>query len=243
MFLLLHLFAFVARTTALDTVTHLPPPGVQLQPARNPRSNAVKDALRASTDAAIDAGVFGVPSFVVHASDNTHGGDKLFWGLDALPMLQDYLRKGCVRLPSAQRTGELPVPAPAVRTAKDAARMHEAPGRFLGIPTYMPCLSFLVSVLRSGFSLPRRVPVYSSSTSVLSFFVRVSQVPRTHTNNVHGVRQSYVWRRACSVAFWFFVLSQGHGGVCTISLGRQYHGSFWVTPSPVTASGGAVGCG
>ena len=40
----------------------------------------VKDRLRANTDAALAAGVFGVPTFIVDG--------RLFWGLDALPMLR-----------------------------------------------------------------------------------------------------------------------------------------------------------
>lgn len=39
-----------------------------------------KQQLRAATDAAIAAGVFGAPAFVT--------GGQLFWGLDALPMLR-----------------------------------------------------------------------------------------------------------------------------------------------------------
>lgn len=41
---------------------------------------AAKDALFASTAAAVDAGVFGAPSFVVHAD----AGPQLFWGADRL---------------------------------------------------------------------------------------------------------------------------------------------------------------
>lgn len=55
----------------------------QLQPVRDPASEAVKADLRANTDAALAAGVFGVPAFEVDG--------KLFWGLDALPMLRAYL--------------------------------------------------------------------------------------------------------------------------------------------------------
>jgi 2-hydroxychromene-2-carboxylate isomerase len=55
----------------------------QLAPSRDPASDDVKNALKASTDAAIAAGVFGVPTFAVD--------DKLFWGFDALPMLRAYL--------------------------------------------------------------------------------------------------------------------------------------------------------
>jgi 2-hydroxychromene-2-carboxylate isomerase len=43
----------------------------------------VKAQLKLNTESAIAAGVFGVPTFVVD--------DKLFWGLDALPMLRAYL--------------------------------------------------------------------------------------------------------------------------------------------------------
>jgi 2-hydroxychromene-2-carboxylate isomerase len=55
----------------------------RLSPLRDPNSPEVKTQLRDATQAAIDQGVFGVPSFAVN--------DKLFWGQDALPMLRDYL--------------------------------------------------------------------------------------------------------------------------------------------------------
>ena len=55
----------------------------QLQPGRDPGSDAVKAQLKHNTDTAIAHGVFGVPTFAVD--------DRLFWGLDALPMLRDYL--------------------------------------------------------------------------------------------------------------------------------------------------------
>lgn len=45
---------------------------------------AVKTRLKANTDEALQAGCFGVPSMVVDG--------KVFWGLDALPMLRDHLR-------------------------------------------------------------------------------------------------------------------------------------------------------
>lgn len=51
-----------------------------LAPVRDPVGEAVKSALRANTEAATAAGVFGVPSLVVDG--------KVFWGLDALPMLR-----------------------------------------------------------------------------------------------------------------------------------------------------------
>jgi 2-hydroxychromene-2-carboxylate isomerase len=55
----------------------------ELQPARDVASPEVKQALQANTEQAIALGLFGVPSFVVD--------DKVFWGLDALPMLRAYL--------------------------------------------------------------------------------------------------------------------------------------------------------
>lgn len=55
----------------------------QLAPQLASESDAVKAQLKAHTEAAIAHGVFGVPSFEVDG--------KLFWGLDALPMLRDYL--------------------------------------------------------------------------------------------------------------------------------------------------------
>ncbi|PKO61465.1 MAG: disulfide bond formation protein DsbA [Betaproteobacteria bacterium HGW-Betaproteobacteria-18] len=55
----------------------------QLKPARAPDSDEVKARLKANTDEAIALGVFGVPTFEVDG--------KLFWGLDALPMLRAYL--------------------------------------------------------------------------------------------------------------------------------------------------------
>lgn len=56
----------------------------ELSPGRDPNAPEVKDALRAETDAAIAQGVFGVPSFGLEG--------RVFWGLDALPMLADALR-------------------------------------------------------------------------------------------------------------------------------------------------------
>ena len=57
----------------------------QLQPGRPARDAAsVKEQLKKNTEDAIAKGVFGVPSFAVDS--------KIFWGLDALPMLRDYLK-------------------------------------------------------------------------------------------------------------------------------------------------------
>ncbi|MBI5277545.1 MAG: 2-hydroxychromene-2-carboxylate isomerase [Burkholderiales bacterium] len=52
----------------------------QLQPARDPSGDEVKATLKANTENAIAAGVFGVPTFAVD--------DKLFWGFDSLAMLR-----------------------------------------------------------------------------------------------------------------------------------------------------------
>jgi 2-hydroxychromene-2-carboxylate isomerase len=48
----------------------------------------VKAALRANGEAAIAAGVFGVPTAVAR----TAGGVRAIWGFEALPMLADWLR-------------------------------------------------------------------------------------------------------------------------------------------------------
>ena len=54
-----------------------------LAPPRAPGSVEVKADLKAHTDDAIGQGMFGVPTIAVDG--------KLFWGLDALPMLRAYL--------------------------------------------------------------------------------------------------------------------------------------------------------
>ena len=55
----------------------------QLQPKQSADSSEVKAQLKANTEEAIAQGVFGVPTFLVD--------DRVFWGLDALPMMQQYL--------------------------------------------------------------------------------------------------------------------------------------------------------
>jgi len=55
----------------------------QLAPMRDVNDELAKIQLRSNTDDAIAKGVFGVPTFEVDG--------KLFWGLDALPMLKAYL--------------------------------------------------------------------------------------------------------------------------------------------------------
>lgn len=51
-----------------------------LAPRREPAGAEARAALRANTDAALAAGVFGVPTLVVEG--------RVFWGLDALPMVR-----------------------------------------------------------------------------------------------------------------------------------------------------------
>ena len=55
----------------------------QIRPGQDVNSDGPKALLRANTEAAKAAGVFGVPAFAVDG--------KLFWGLDGLPMLRAYL--------------------------------------------------------------------------------------------------------------------------------------------------------
>ena len=55
----------------------------QLASQQRVDAQAAKDFLKANTDEALAAGVFGVPTFAVD--------DRLFWGLDALPMLRAHL--------------------------------------------------------------------------------------------------------------------------------------------------------
>ena len=55
-----------------------------LSPKRAASSDEVKAQLKANTDEAIARGVFGVPTFEVDG--------KLFWGVDALPMLRACLQ-------------------------------------------------------------------------------------------------------------------------------------------------------
>ncbi len=69
--------ADAADAARLQAVTAL------LAPDRDPGDDSVKAQLKAHGDTAIAQGVFGVPSFEVDC--------KVFWGLDALPMLRAYL--------------------------------------------------------------------------------------------------------------------------------------------------------
>ena len=56
-----------------------------LTPKHDLQDAHVKDQLKSNTEHAIAKGVFGVPTFEVD--------DKLFWGLDALPMMRQYIQK------------------------------------------------------------------------------------------------------------------------------------------------------
>lgn len=53
---------------------------------QDPQAQAVKTRLRANTESALALGVFGVPSVVYQ--------ERVFWGLDALPMLRDAVTGG-----------------------------------------------------------------------------------------------------------------------------------------------------
>jgi len=56
-----------------------------LAPKRDVQDPDVKNQLKNNTEQAIAKGVFGVPTFALD--------DKLFWGLDALPMVRQYIEK------------------------------------------------------------------------------------------------------------------------------------------------------
>jgi 2-hydroxychromene-2-carboxylate isomerase len=53
---------------------------------RDPNADEVKDELKARTADAIQAGVFGVPSFRLD-------GGQMFWGRDSFAMLVDEMKK------------------------------------------------------------------------------------------------------------------------------------------------------
>lgn len=56
----------------------------QLKPRQDAQSEGVKLQLRANTEEALASGLFGVPTMAVDG--------ELFWGFEALPMLQAYLQ-------------------------------------------------------------------------------------------------------------------------------------------------------
>jgi 2-hydroxychromene-2-carboxylate isomerase len=64
--------------------------------------DAVKTQLRANTAAAIEAGIFGVPTLAI--------GHRLFWGNDASPMIDDFLdHPGMFDSDEQQRIAHLPL--------------------------------------------------------------------------------------------------------------------------------------
>lgn len=71
---------------AADAPARLADLTATLAPALDPAGDEVKQALRAATEQALAAGVFGVPSFVLDG--------RVFWGFDALPMLRAQLAGG-----------------------------------------------------------------------------------------------------------------------------------------------------
>ena len=57
-----------------------------LAPARDPDGEDIKAELRRHTDEAVAAGLFGVPTLQLD--------DRLYWGLESLPMVRDALLEG-----------------------------------------------------------------------------------------------------------------------------------------------------
>lgn len=53
--------------------------------------DTAKERLKANTDEALQAGCFGVPTLRALRAGAPSGEEKNFWGLDALPMLREYL--------------------------------------------------------------------------------------------------------------------------------------------------------
>lgn len=80
-----------------------------LAPERDPSSAAVKAELRDATQEAISLGIFGVPTFELDG--------RLFWGVDALPMLRAALCGDAWFAGPAWDAAA--VPPPAVKRTKD----------------------------------------------------------------------------------------------------------------------------
>jgi 2-hydroxychromene-2-carboxylate isomerase len=57
---------------------------IALAPPQSPTGEVIKEQLRTATEEALTLGVFGVPTIEVDG--------RLFWGLDALPMVAGHLR-------------------------------------------------------------------------------------------------------------------------------------------------------
>jgi len=67
-------------------------------------TQSVKDGLKNGTDAAIEAGVFGVPTAII--------GNELFWGTDAFAMLTEYVgNPDLLKTPQMRRVSALPAAA------------------------------------------------------------------------------------------------------------------------------------
>ena len=77
---------------AADDSARLAALTAQLAPPRDPDGDDVKQGLKMATAAAVAAGVFGVPTCALD--------ERLFWGLDALPMLRAQI-EGDPRLDTA----------------------------------------------------------------------------------------------------------------------------------------------
>ncbi|TWI08202.1 2-hydroxychromene-2-carboxylate isomerase [Aerolutibacter ruishenii] len=87
-----------------ETFDELAPVARQLgvADAHAPQAPEVKQALRDNFEAAVAAGVFGVPTLAIDG--------QLFWGEDATAMFQDYLANpGLFETPSMRRVSDLPV--------------------------------------------------------------------------------------------------------------------------------------
>jgi 2-hydroxychromene-2-carboxylate isomerase len=57
-------------------------------------NDTAKARLKTNTDGALQAGCFGVPTLRALRTGDPAGTGKNFWGLDALPMLREYLEGG-----------------------------------------------------------------------------------------------------------------------------------------------------
>ncbi|MGH8318862.1 MAG: 2-hydroxychromene-2-carboxylate isomerase [Steroidobacteraceae bacterium] len=81
--------------------------GIELgvkEPEALATAQASKDQLRANTEEALARGVWGVPTFLV--------GGELFWGVDSIPMMLDFLRDpGLFETPEMRRIATLPIGA------------------------------------------------------------------------------------------------------------------------------------
>jgi 2-hydroxychromene-2-carboxylate isomerase len=63
----------------------------KIKAGAEPASDVAKARLKANTDAALQAECFGVPTLCALRAGAAAGTEKNFWGLDALPMLREYL--------------------------------------------------------------------------------------------------------------------------------------------------------